>query len=99
MRYYALLLVNRDVRNHIRRMGEHICHHIRTQHVFHIKRLSTLKPLGVVGVDRKACRHTCLLMNPLRPDTNVRKRAALVKSPAVDVVSVMQLVKDLEPVM
>ncbi len=70
----------------------------RTQHVSHIKCFSPLKPSGVVGVDRKACRHLHLLMNFLGPDTNVRKHAALVKRPAIDMVSVMQLVKDPEPV-
>ena len=66
--------------------------------MFDIKCLSSLKPFGVVGVDRKACGCMYLLMNLLGPRTNVRKRAALVKRPAIDMISVMQLVKDLEPV-
>ena len=66
--------------------------------MFHVKCLSTLEPFGVVDVDRKASRHMCLLMDFLGPDSNVRKRAALVERPAIDMVSVMQLVKDLEPV-
>ncbi|KAH9011679.1 hypothetical protein EDB84DRAFT_1445021 [Lactarius hengduanensis] len=63
-----------------------------------VKCFSTLKPSGVISIDRKACRHMHLLMNFLGPNTNVRKRAALVKRPAINMVSMMQLVKDLEPV-
>ncbi len=64
----------------------------------HIKCFLPLKPSGVIGIDWKACWHLHLLMNFLGPDMNVRKHAALVKRPAIDMVSVMQLVKDLEPV-
>ena len=69
-----------------------------TQYMVQIKGLSTLKPFGIVGIDREAWWHMYLLMNPLRISVNVRERATLVKGPAIDVVSVMQLIKDLEPI-
>ncbi len=57
--------------------------------MFQIKFFLTLEPSGVVGVNWKACRHMRPLMNFLGPDTNVRKCTALVKRPAIDMVSVM----------
>jgi hypothetical protein len=70
-----------------------------TQHVFQVKSLSSIEPFGVVGVDRKAAWRTHLFMNLLGPYTNVRECATLVEGPAIDVVSVMQLIKYLQPIM
>ena len=69
-----------------------------TQYMVQIKGLSTLEPFGIVGIDQEAWWHMYLLMNPLRISANVRERAMLVKGPAIDVVSVMQLIEDLEPI-
>ena len=69
-----------------------------TQYMVQIKGLSTLEPFGIVGIDREAWWCMNLLMNPLRISTNVRERATLVKGPAIDVVSVMQLIEDLKPI-
>ena len=69
-----------------------------TQYVVQIKGLSTLEPFGIVGIDQEAWWCMYLLMNPLRISVNVREHAMLVKRPAIDVVSVMQLIEDLEPI-
>ena len=69
-----------------------------TQYVIQIKGLSTLKPFGIVGIDQEAWWRMYLLMNPLRISANVRECAMLVKEPAIDVVSVMQLIEDLKPI-
>ena len=79
----------KHVRNHVRRMGESIWFPRRAQHLINIEWLSTLKPSGIIGVYRKAFWYMYIFMNSLGPDVNVRKRATLVKGPAIDVISVM----------
>ena len=88
----------KHVRNHVRRMGESIWFPRRAQHLIHVEWLSTLKPSGIIGIYRKAFWYMYIFMNSLGPDANVRKRATLVKGPAIDVISIMYLVEDLEPV-
>ena len=85
---------------YIRRMNEIVLlFPLGTQYVIQIKGLPALNPSGVIGVDREACWHMRLQVHLLRPSTNVREGATLVKRPAFDVTSMMQLIKDLEPVM
>jgi hypothetical protein len=87
-----------SIRDDIGRMVKIVLFHLGTQYVVQVKGLSTLEPFGIVGIDRKAWWRMHLLMNPLRTGTNVRERATLVKGPAIDMISVMQLIEDSEPV-
>jgi hypothetical protein len=69
-----------------------------TQHVPHIKGLPAIEPLGIIGVDWETRRGMSCLMDFLGTSTNVRECTALVHRPAVDVFSLVQLVKKLQPI-
>ena len=64
-----------------------------------IKGLPALNPLGVISADREACWRMRLQVHLLRPSANVSKCATLVKGPAFNVTSMMQLIENPEPVM
>lgn len=87
--YNSGVLRDVNLRSHIRRVVEVVLLHLGTQHVFQVKRFSTFKPCGVVGIDREACWCMRLFMNLLGPKTNMRKCTTLVKGPAIDMVPVM----------
>jgi hypothetical protein len=79
-------------------MHEVVFLRLGTQHVIQIKRLLALKPSAVVGVDREGWWGMWLFMNYSGPSAKVRECSTLIKGPAIDVISMMQLVKILEPV-
>ncbi len=67
----------------------------------HIKGLSAFKPLGVIGIDWETWMWRCVycLMNLVGASTDMSKCAVLVSRPAINVISVVQLVKNVEPIM
>jgi hypothetical protein len=68
------------------------------QHVPHIEGLPAIEPLGIIGVDWETRRSMYCLMDFLGTSTNVSKCTALVHRPAVDVFSLVQLIKNLQPI-
>jgi hypothetical protein len=85
-------------RNLLKRMQEVVFLRLGTQHVIQIQRLLTLKPSAVVGIHREGWWGMWLAMNYSGPSANVRECSTPIKGPAIDVISMMQLVKILEPV-
>lgn len=64
----------------------------------HVEGLPAIEPLGIIGVDWETRRGMYCLMDFLGTSTNVSKCAALVHRPAVDMSSVVQLIKNLQPI-
>ncbi len=73
--------------------------HLWIQHMIQIKGLPALNPFRVIGVDQKTYWHMWLWVLFLRSSMKVRKSATLVKGPAFNMTSMMELIKDLEPVL
>ena len=64
----------------------------------HIKGLLTFEPPGIICIDWEVWRGVYCIMNLLRAGTNVSEGTTFVKRPAINMISVMQLVKNFEPV-
>ena len=64
----------------------------------HIKGLPTFEPPGIICIDWEIWQGVSCLTNLLRASSNVSEGTTFVKSPAIDMISVMQLVKNFEPV-
>ncbi len=87
-----------NIRNDLRRVVKNIRVFFGTQHVSHIKCLSAFKPLGVICIDWKMWWGMDCLMNLLRASMYVSESATFVKRPAMNMISVMQLVENFKPI-
>ncbi len=92
-------MIRENIRNDIRRMIKNIRAFFGAQHVSYIKGLSAFEPLGVICIDWETWWGVYCLMNLVRASTYVSERATFVKRPAIDMISVMQLVENSEPIM
>ena len=91
-------MIGENIRNDIRRMIKNVRPFFGAQHMPHIKGLPTFEPPGIICIDWEIWWGVSCLTNLLRASSNVSKGATFVKSPAIDMISVMQLVKNFEPV-
>ena len=91
-------MIGGNLRKDIRRMVKDVGPFFRAQHMPHIKGLPTFEPPGIIRIDWEIWRGVSCLTNLLRASSNVSECATFVKSPAIDMISVMQLVKNFEPV-
>ena len=64
----------------------------------HIKGLPAFEPLRVICIDWETWRGVYRLTNLLRASTDVSECAMFVKRPTMNMVSVVQLVKNFEPI-
>ena len=87
-----------NIRDDIGRMIESIRHRFGTQYVSHIKGLPAFEPLGVICIDWETWWGMDRLMNLLRARTHVSECATFVESPAINMISVMQLIEYFEPI-
>jgi hypothetical protein len=64
----------------------------------HIKGLPTFESLGIICIGWETWWGVYCLTNLLRASTNVSEGATFVERPAVNMILVMQLIKNFEPV-
>ena len=66
--------------------------------MLYIKSLPSFKPQWVVRIEREVRGRMRLLVNPLGPNTSVGKCSTLILRPAIDVGTVVQVIKDFKPI-